>query len=127
MRSKRLDRHGPDDRSLDVSDRGAVTAEFALLLPVVIGVLALVLGAIVLSAEKIAITSAAGELARLEARGDTDAARAIASRVPHHAEIHRAERGPLHCVTLRTGLSRGPLRALSVHVESCAARIEGEL
>lgn len=107
-------------------DRGAATAEFAIVLPVVIAVLGLVIGGTVLSAHRITLVAQAGELARAEARGDDVAARGIEELLASEVEVVREQRGVLHCVALRAAPVGGLFRAVSVRVESCAARLGGE-
>ena len=48
-------------------ERGAVTAEFAIVLPVVVAILGLVIGAITLAAHRMTLVSLSAELARFEA------------------------------------------------------------
>jgi len=52
------------------TDGGSVTAEFAIVVPAVIAVLALVVGAIALGRDALAHTTAAHQAARAIARGD---------------------------------------------------------
>lgn len=99
-----------------------MTAEFALTLPLVVAVLALVLGGLTLATQRIAAVALAAELARAEARGDTAAASQQLARVPRGARVARGGDSELHCVTVTIGLASGPLRALAVSGHSCAAR-----
>ena len=107
-------------------DRGAATAEFAIVLPVVIAVLGLVIGGTVISAHRISLVAQAGELARAEARGDTAAAGGIEKLLARGVDVAREERGVLHCVALSSAPAGGLLRAVSVRAESCAARLGDE-
>jgi hypothetical protein len=54
-----------------------VTAEFAVALPAVLLVLLLAIGAVMLSAQRLSLSSAAAQMARHEARGDAAAAAAV--------------------------------------------------
>lgn len=102
-------------------ERGAVTAEFAVVLPAIVIVLGLVVGGILLATHRITLVSLAGEIARAEARGDDSVARAALARVNGGVKIHRSEEGLLHCVTLRSTPGRGMLSRLVVSANSCAA------
>lgn len=101
-----------------------MTAEFALTLPIVIAVLALILGALTLATQRVLITSVAAEISRHEARGDLAAANEQFQRLPKGANIRRSDTEHLHCVAITTGVNSGPLKALSVEVESCAMRTQ---
>ena len=50
-------------------ERGSVTAEFAVALPAMLLVLLLAIGAIALATQRLSLSSAAAQMARLEARG----------------------------------------------------------
>nr|WP_244304498.1 TadE family type IV pilus minor pilin [Leucobacter viscericola] len=102
-------------------ERGAVTAEFALVLPAVVIVLGLVIGGILLATHRITLVSLAGEISRAEARGDTDAANAVLARVGSDVTIHRSEDGVLHCVSLRSSPASGLLSRITIAASSCAA------
>ncbi|QYM77102.1 TadE family type IV pilus minor pilin [Leucobacter luti] len=99
-----------------------MTAEFAIVLPVVVAVLGLVIGAVTLAAHRITLVSLAGEVARLEARGDTDAARVRLANLSAGTEITRDTRAGLHCVELRAAPMSGLLGGITIGAESCAAR-----
>ncbi len=66
------------------TDGGSVTAEFAIVVPAVIAVLALVVGAIALGRDALAVAAAAHQAARAIARGDDPAQvqRVVFERVP---------------------------------------------
>lgn len=107
-------------------DRGAVTAEFVILLPALALVLALVVGAVLLSAHRLVLTSAAAELARLEARGDTAVASARLSELGAGVRVERSGRGGVRCVALRSQPLAGLLAAVEVTANGCAAEAGGE-
>lgn len=71
-------------RSVRNTDGGSVTAEFAIVVPAVIAVLALVVGGIALGRDALAVTTAAHQAARAVARGDDPAQvhNAVLKRVP---------------------------------------------
>jgi len=71
-------------RSVRNTDGGSVTAEFAIVVPAVIAVLALVVGGIALGRDALAVTTAAHQAARAVARGDDPAQvhNTVLERVP---------------------------------------------
>ncbi|MFV0432374.1 MAG: TadE/TadG family type IV pilus assembly protein [Leucobacter sp.] len=101
-------------------ERGTVTAEFAIVLPAVLAVLGLVIGALLLASHRVALVSVAADVARLEARGDEDAAKARLGEA-RGVRAERERRGALHCVTLRSSPAGGALAAISVSARACAA------
>jgi len=101
-----------------------VTAEFAIVLPAVLLVLTLAIGAILLATHRIVLTSAAADIARLEARGDTAGASARIAGLEGPTSITRTVRGRLHCVRLSSNPLRGLLARVSVSAQACAARSE---
>lgn len=114
--------------ALRADERGTVTAEFAIVVPAVLAVLALVVGGIYLAAHRITLVSVAGEIARHEARGDVDIAQQSVAALGGRVEVARADEGALHCVTLRSRPARGPLAHVTVESRACAARTgEGDL
>jgi Flp pilus assembly protein TadG len=98
--------------SLRAADEGSVAAEFALAMPAVVVMLALVLGAVQLAVVRIHLQDAAAVTARSLARGDT---------APAHegSTMTTAVRGDLVCVRLnhRAVLLRIPV---SISASSCA-------
>lgn len=106
------------------SDRGTVTAEFAVVLPAILAVLGLAVGAILLSAHRVVLTAAAAEVSRLEARGDTSAAGARLAGLDGVA-VSRVRDGPLQCITLTSNPSGGVLAFVEVSARGCAATSEG--
>lgn len=108
-------------RELRVDERGTVTAEFAVTVPAVLLVLGLVVGAVQLSAQRVALTGLAGDVARLEARGDAGLAVARISRYVASPTISRSNDGRILCVSATTGPKAGILSALRVTGTGCAA------
>lgn len=103
------------------NDRGAATAEFAVVLPAVLVVLSLVVGAVLLVTQRLVLTSAAGDMARLEARGDHSSAAARLATLPAGVHVEHSSAGPLLCLSLRSRPGAGPLAALEVTATGCAA------
>lgn len=91
------------------------------MVPAVLLVLGIAIGGIHLAAQRVALTSLAGELARLEARGDVALAAAHLARASGSPQVERASHGDLYCVTVRSRPPRGLLAAISVSARSCAA------
>lgn len=106
---------------LRADDQGSVTAEFAVALPAVLAVLALVLGGIMLAGRRIELVSAAAELARLEARGDRALAADREQRLPRSVRVLRDRDGALACVSLSAAPGAGLLSLIEVSARSCAA------
>lgn len=103
-------------------DRGAVTAEFAIVLPTALLVLACILSGVLLGAHRVVLTSAAADLSRLEARGDTILADERISQLPTGTRVERGDRGALRCVTLSATPARGLLSAVPISATACAAK-----
>lgn len=105
-------------------ERGSVTAEFAIVLPVVVAVLGLVIASISLASHRISLVSLTAEAARLEARGDTAQARRVLERAVPGASVSRASKNGLHCVTMRARPAGGLLHGITISATSCAALSE---
>lgn len=106
-----------------VSDtRGSVTAEFAITIPAVLLVLGLVIGGVVLAAERVALTALVGDIARLEARGDIALAADRLGSFTGNPRIQRTGDSRILCVTARAGPRAGLLAAVAVSARGCAAR-----
>lgn len=112
-------------RELLSNERGSVTAEFAIVLPAVLVVLALAVGAIMLSAQRLTLSATAAEVARHEARGDGVSASAILGRLGSGVSVQRRGQGPLHCVTLSSVPAGGLLSVVEISASGCAAMSEG--
>ena len=94
--------------SLRNTDGGSVTAEFAIVVPAVIAVLALVMGAIALGRDALAVTTAAHQAARAIARGDDPAQVqfVVLDRLPGATvDVLRAAREV--CVTVQAPIASG--------------------
>lgn len=115
-------------RAVRESDRGSVTAEFAVALPALLIVLLLAIGAIMLATQRLSLSSAAAQMARLEARGDDASAAAVLGglNVRGGVTVQRFARGPLHCVTLTSTPLGASLSAISVSGQGCGAVSEAD-
>lgn len=109
-------------RSVLRDEKGAVTAEFVIVLPAVLAVLTLSVAAILLASHQVVLTSAAAEVARLEARDDGEGARRHLESLGIHAEIARSAEGSLHCVTLSSRPAPGILAAIEISARGCSVR-----
>ncbi|WP_141887723.1 TadE/TadG family type IV pilus assembly protein [Leucobacter komagatae] len=108
-------------RALWADRRGAVTAEFAVAIPAMLIVLGLAIGAVQLSAQRVALTALAGDVARLEARGDD---RLAAARISEHAGsplLSRSTAGGILCVAATSSPRAGLLAGIRVTGRGCAA------
>ena len=86
-------------------------------------VLLLAIGAVMLSAQRLSLSSAAAQMARHEARGDAAAAAAVFGGLSMRGgvAVHRSGQGQLHCVTLSATPVGGALSVISVTGRGCAA------
>lgn len=98
-----------------------MTAEFAVALPALLMVVALAIGSIVLATHRLALSSAAAEVARLEARGDHAEAGTRIAALGTRVQAARERAGPLHCVTLTAKPGRGLLAVVDISARACAA------
>lgn len=103
-------------------ERGSATAEFAVAFPAVLGVLALLLGGVQLSALQVRAQDAAADAARGLGRGDSASAVAsrLATQVPG-ATLRDWADGELRCVRVDVA-PVGPVAALGLTAagEACA-------
>ncbi|KQQ03921.1 MULTISPECIES: TadE family type IV pilus minor pilin [unclassified Rathayibacter] len=97
---------------------GSATAEFAVVLPAVVVVLALCLGSVAASAQYVRLVDATADGARAASRGD-DAARPV-HRVDGGATVGTVEDDGLVCVRVEASLHPLPAVAVPVSVRSCA-------
>ena len=98
-----------------------MTAEFAITIPVVLLVLGIVIGGIHLAAERVALISLAGDVARLEARGDSSLAALRIASDGRSAAIRRENDGRVLCVEATSAPRPGLLAAIQVRGRGCAA------
>jgi hypothetical protein len=104
-------------RSPSAADRGSVTAEFVVLVPAVLVVLACCLGGLSLAAEQLRLQDAAAQAARSAARGGGVA---VAGSLVPDASVARHDRGGLVCVTVSASGGLGVLGAIGLDASSCA-------
>lgn len=102
-------------------ERGTVTAEFAVVVPAVLVILGLVVGGIVIATNRLTLASAAADIARLEARGDTGLSAERLASAGSGITVERQRSGGLLCIKLRAGPKQGMLAALAIEGEACAA------
>ncbi|PDP88475.1 hypothetical protein CQJ94_06735 [Glycomyces fuscus] len=97
-------------RSARVFDRGSATAEAAMVLPALLLVLGVALGAVQAASAQLSCADAARVGARALARGEPhDRARALAlSAAPAGADVRLAEDGGMARVTVRAEPLLGP-------------------
>lgn len=107
-------------RHLD--ERGGVTAEFAVVLPAILLILGVVIGAAMLSASRVAHVSAAYDLARLEARGDHNLAAERRKDLPPGATTATVIDGNLLCITVTSNPGRGILNVITLTATGCTIR-----
>ncbi|MES2170793.1 MAG: hypothetical protein V4479_08735 [Actinomycetota bacterium] len=90
-----------------------MTAEFAVVIPAVMVVLACCLGGMRLAGEQLQLQATAAAAARAVSRGDAAPTTA--------ATLLRADRGDLVCVTASTSVTLGIIGGLHLEATSCAA------
>jgi Flp pilus assembly protein TadG len=101
-------------------DRGAVTVEFAVALPLVAVVVSLAIGGVVLVDAQGRLQVAAATAARAWGRDDTDGAQAALGRLAAGTASHVTRHEGLVCVTVeRSG--GGPFSSLTLRASACAA------
>jgi hypothetical protein len=100
-------------------DRGAVTAEFAAVLPAVVLVLVCSLGAMQLAAEQLRLQGADAGAARLLGRGDPGA-RELVLAVNPRATLVVHSSGDLVCADSSAPASFGFLPGLTITASACA-------
>lgn len=123
---------GRRDRSRDRRARGAVTAELALVLPLLVAVTMGLVWLLAIGADQLRAVDAARETARALARGDApEAAIGVGERVaPDGATVRVSTRGGQVHVTV-TGEAAGPggifsaLPSAELHAEAVAVIEEG--
>jgi Flp pilus assembly protein TadG len=112
------------------NDHGSITAEFALVLPAVILILACCLGGIRVVTLQMQLSDAASIAARIVARGESmGSAAAAASTVVGNAHFDRSDAvspatgDEIVCVTARAGRSPGLLGLIAITGSSCALKV----
>jgi Flp pilus assembly protein TadG len=105
------------------AETGSVTAEFAMVLPAVVLVLAMCLGAVQVTGQQVRMTDAAASAARSLARGDGHGpATAIARQAAGSVTLASESRGQFVCAHLSAPSEFLPFAAagLQLEVSSCA-------
>jgi len=113
---------------LRADDRGSVTAEFAVVLPAVVVVLLLGIGALSSAARLVRLQDAAADAARLVARGETldHAAGAVGTAVPG-SSFASAAHDDVVCVTATAPGATVPLLSLLPPLTASACALAGGL
>lgn len=106
------------------SDRGSVTAEYALVLPLVLATLAFIIAAVTLGAHKIVLTSVAADYARFMARDDSAAAQASLAQLNYKTAITQQHYGQISCYDISGNPGVGPLSIITITARGCAAKTE---
>nr|WP_179580830.1 TadE family type IV pilus minor pilin [Leifsonia psychrotolerans] len=104
-------------------ERGSITAEFAVVLPAVVLVLACCLAAIQVVGQQVRLTDAAVVAARMLGRGESlDSAAAAVQASIAGAELRTEHQGDLVCALLQKPSGFGPFARAGVTVtaRSCA-------
>lgn len=102
-------------------DRGSVTAEFAIVLPVLVLLIAFGVGALGATSARVRLEDAAADAARLVARGDDRAAAADAvARAVDGARLGIDDRDGLVCATASASARVLGAVVLPVTATSCA-------
>ncbi|TFC93339.1 TadE family type IV pilus minor pilin [Cryobacterium sp. TMT3-29-2] len=104
-------------------DRGSVTAEFATVVPAVLLVLAICLGALQVVGQQVRLTDAAADAARSLARGDSvGRAAGLVQQAVQGASMTPERRGEFVCVNLSAPSSFAAFAAfgLTLRAGSCA-------
>lgn len=109
-----------DDGPERAGEAGTVTAEFAVVLPALLLVTALSVGAVNVAGQGVRLADAAGVAARAAGRGDDGLVDLAVRRLAPGATVD-ITRGELVCVHLRRAAALGPLsKGVSLSAESCA-------
>ena len=107
-------------------DTGSVTAEFAVVLPAVLAVVALAVGAVGASAQSVRLADAAAVAARQTARGDVDAVPGTLAALAPGARSDSSIEGSIVCLTVSRAVSLGPLSGVvTLRARSCAPTAGG--
>jgi hypothetical protein len=106
------------------ADRGTVTAEFAVVLPAVVLVLVIAVGALQLAAEQLRLQDAVAVAARLLGRGDPGA-NEVVREVSPAARLTVSDRGALVCVDARQPASLGIVVVATLTASACSLNDSG--
>lgn len=107
-------------------DAGSVTAEFAVVLPAVLAVVALAVGAVGASAQSVRLADAAAVTARQTARGDAESVPGTLAALAPGAVSSSSIEGAVVCLTLARPVSLGPVSGIvTLRARSCAPTAGG--
>jgi Flp pilus assembly protein TadG len=107
-------------------DAGSVTAEFAVVLPAVLAIVALAVGAVGASAQSVRLADAAAVAARQTARGDLDSVPGTLAALAPGALSTSSVEGAIVCLTVTRPVSLGPLSGVvTLRARSCAPAAGG--
>lgn len=107
---------------------GSVTAEFAVVLPVVVLVLAGCLGAVQVASQQVRLFDAAADAARTLARGDPVALAAQrVNRMLPTAEMATSRSGDFVCAELSAPAGAGPLALAGLRIRASSCALAGGL
>jgi Flp pilus assembly protein TadG len=108
------------------TERGSITAEFAVVLPAVLLVLVLCVGAASVSVQRVEAQSAASAAARILARGDGEGAAAGAvGRLAPGARMDSARDGDFVCVSVTSTARFVAARSAGVRLTGRACALSG--
>jgi hypothetical protein len=109
------------------TERGSITAEFAVVLPAVLLVLVLCVGAASVSVQRIEAQSAASAAARILARGDgRGVAVSAAGRFAPGGRLTSARDGDFVCVSVTSTARFVAARSLGVRLTGRACALSGD-
>jgi Flp pilus assembly protein TadG len=109
------------------TERGSITAEFAVVLPAVLLVLILCVGAASISVQRVEAQSAASAAARILARGDdAGAAAGAVRRLAPGARMMTARDGDFVCVSVTSTARFVAVRAAGVRLTGRACALSGD-
>jgi Flp pilus assembly protein TadG len=107
-------------------DDGSVTAEFAVVLPAVLVVVALAVGAVGAASQSVRLADAAAVAARQTARGDAGSVPATLAALAPGAASSSSVEGAVVCLSLARPVSLGPLSGVvTLRARSCAPSAGG--
>ena len=107
-------------------DVGSVTVEFAVVLPAVLAIVALAVGAVGASAQSVRLADAAAVAARQTARGDLESVPVTLAALAPGASSSSSLEGEVVCLALTRPVSLGPLSgAVTLRARSCAPAAGG--
>ena len=107
-------------------ERGSITAEFAVVLPVVLLVLLLCVGAASVAVQRIEVEGAAAAAARVLARGDGALAGPAVAGLTRGARLSSHREGDFVCATVSASARFAAARSLGMQVTGRSCALSGE-